>query len=144
MDSMDSVERGPLSPPPAVGLSTREQDEAAGGRGRRIVRLPDGRTALASVRLRAFAGYQRIYAYVNWKVGGRTYSKYVGPAQGSSRQEMLRAAWGLVLARGLLNQSSPSASAAEVRKTKKGRSSRGRPSQVPAVEARRQPRPRKP
>ena len=69
-----------------------EQDEAAGGRKRRKVILPDGGEATASIELK-FLGGRRIYAYLRYIRGRRTVSTYVGEAPGRTRAERLQSAW---------------------------------------------------
>ena len=70
-----------------------EQDRAAGGRERRRLRLDDERVALASVALRVQPNSRRIYAYLRWSVGHKTFEKYLGEVTGSSRPENLAQAW---------------------------------------------------
>lgn len=87
---------------PQPGLSNteraREQDEAAGGRERRLVRLSGDRVALASVALRLLPRTRRIYAYLRWSDSGKTNERYICEVTHSSRRENLGAAWDQVLA----------------------------------------------
>jgi hypothetical protein len=76
-----------------------EQDVTAAGS--RVLQLPEGGTATASIELK-FIGGRRIYAYLRYMTNGKTISRYVGEAPGSSREERLRAAWALAREKGLL------------------------------------------
>ncbi len=79
-----------------------EQDRAAGGREWRLVHLPDGSTATASVRLILFKKARRLYAYLHYKAGGRNVTRYIGQATADDRAEALRIAWELAHERGML------------------------------------------
>lgn len=79
----------------------REQDEAAGGRQRRTMQLPGGRTALASIALRLLPQGRRIYAYLRWSDGGKTHERYVCEVTADSRTANLKAAWLMVTAKRL-------------------------------------------
>lgn len=70
-----------------------EQDRAAGGRDNRIVQLPGGRRATASVELKTLGG-RRIYGYLRYSVENKTRVVYIGEAPGRNREERLRVAWG--------------------------------------------------
>jgi DNA mismatch endonuclease (patch repair protein) len=87
-------------PPPGLSNTerAREQDEAAGGRERRLVRLSEDRVALASVALRLLPRTRRIYAYLRWSDGGKTNERYICEVTHSSRRENLAAAWDQVRA----------------------------------------------
>jgi DNA mismatch endonuclease (patch repair protein) len=93
---------------PRCGLTprqrTREQDEAAGGRDRRLVPLPGGRTALGSVALRVQPDGRRIYAYLRWSDAGRTTERYIGEVGQPTRRGNLAEAWRLTHERGLTGQ----------------------------------------
>jgi hypothetical protein len=79
-----------------------EQDEAAGGRDRRQVRLPGGGSATASIRLKCFPNSRRVYAYLRYSLAGKTVTKYVGDVTAPSRLEALRKAWGLARQKSLV------------------------------------------
>jgi DNA mismatch endonuclease (patch repair protein) len=81
-----------------------EQDEAAGGRERRVVRLSDGGTATASVRLLLFDKARRIYAYLHFSHEGHKISKYIGEATADSRGDALRIGWQTARRKGLLDR----------------------------------------
>lgn len=72
--------------------SSHEQDDAAGGRHQRQVRLADGGTATASIRLRPLG--LRVYAYLRYAHRGQTITRYVGDVTARTRVEALRRAWG--------------------------------------------------
>jgi hypothetical protein len=55
--------------------------------------LPDGRCALASISLRRFPKGRRVYAYLRFKDGSRTVTRYVGQVHESLRADALAAAW---------------------------------------------------
>ncbi len=78
-----------------------EQDEAAGGRERRAVKLSENQAALASVALRLLPRTRRIYAYLRWSEAGKTKERYIGEVTCLSRQENLAQAWDRVHALGL-------------------------------------------
>lgn len=80
-----------------------EQDQAAGDRQHREVRLADGRTSLASVELKRFAKGRRVYAYLRWTENGRTVNRYIGDVTTQSRQNALRRAWKMVHAQGVVS-----------------------------------------
>jgi hypothetical protein len=62
-----------------------EQDEAAGGPGRRVVRTPEGASALGTIGLSRRNGY--VYAYLQWSHGGRMRARYLGWVTEGSRAE---------------------------------------------------------
>ena len=78
-----------------------EQDQAAGGRNLRAVRLPTGGTARGSVALRVQPHSRRIYAYLRWSDAGRTSERYVGEVTQPTREANLASAWRIVHDRGL-------------------------------------------
>ena len=65
--------------------STREQDEAAGGRARRLVELDGGSPATASVELKLLPKSRRVYAYLRYARDGRTANVYIGQVEGVFR-----------------------------------------------------------
>ena len=68
---------------------TAEQEAAAGGRQARKVKLADGRKVLASIRLQPLPN--QVYAYLRYRVGTRTRTRYVGKvALGLGRGAMRR------------------------------------------------------
>jgi DNA mismatch endonuclease (patch repair protein) len=99
---------GPLDPTtykPAKGRpiseARAEQDRAAGGAHRRIVRLAGGGQSRASIDLKHLGG-RRIYAYLRYTEDGRSVARYVGEAPGETREERLAAAWAIARRDGLL------------------------------------------
>src|SRR5437763_5013573 len=78
-----------------------EQDNAAGARANRLVKLSNGRTATASIRLQVFPKGRRVYAYLSFKCEGRNVIEYVGEATAATREEALRKAWTAVAERGI-------------------------------------------
>ena len=81
----------------------REQDEAAGGHECRQLRLADGTIVTASVAARRFARTRtQCYAYIQFKVHGKTVTKYVGRGTADSRAESLRLGWSLLRSRNLV------------------------------------------
>jgi DNA mismatch endonuclease, patch repair protein len=82
-------------PEPGLSPSRRadEQDRAAGGRDRRMVRIADGRVAAGSIALRVQPRRRRIYAYLRWSDNGRTVERYVGEACHGEREANLAEAW---------------------------------------------------
>lgn len=79
-----------------------EQDAAAGGRGRRQVRLPGGGLAMGSIRLKRLPKSRRVYAYLRYSSDGKTITQYVGDATAPTRLEALRMAWKLARQRNLI------------------------------------------
>ncbi len=82
--------------------ATAEQDLSAGAPSRRLVSLPDGRSARASIELKKNPKARRIYANLRYSVDGKTVTKYVGEVSESSRLENLQAAWKIVHAQAML------------------------------------------
>ena len=72
-----------------------QQDEAAGGRGKRAVRLANGKVATASIQLKRFKKGLKVWAYLRYQDGPKTVTKYVGDATAPTRGEALRVAWTL-------------------------------------------------
>jgi len=84
-------------------VGKREQDEAAGGPRRRKLRLTDGTEVVASVAARRYARTpNQCYGYLQFKVAGKTVTKYIGRVTSTSRAESLRLGWQLVRARKLV------------------------------------------
>lgn len=94
-----STYKAPPGRPRAAAVA--EQDAAAGGRSRRHVELADGSRPLGSIELK-FLGGRRVYAYLRYMRAGKTVSRYVGEAEGSTREERLRNAWRSAKSRDLL------------------------------------------
>jgi hypothetical protein len=93
-----------MAPGPSLLERRKEQDVAAGGSGRRVVTLPDGGTARASIELKEFAwGPGRTFAYLRYWTGGKTVAVYVGRVEAPSRPAALAKAWALARSRGLLD-----------------------------------------
>lgn len=87
----DTAWRSPKGRSPAESVA--EQDLAAEGRDQRIIRLPSGRPAVASMALRLQPNGRRIYAYLRWSVDGRTVEKYVGEVAEVDRLANVARAW---------------------------------------------------
>lgn len=98
---------------PPAGLSrlerAAEQDKAAGGRAARAIRLTGGRHAHASIAFRVLRKGRRIYAYLRWSTGGKTYERYVGEVDLDNRAANLAAAWRVAQEAGLLDVDAPNA-----------------------------------
>lgn len=110
-----------------------EQDIAAGGHDRRVIKLRDGRTALASISLRVYKKSRRIRAYLRWSDRGQTRENYLGEVGADTREENLRSAWrlahnqGLTAARGVNHEGArgrPRATSVDVRASMQGNRSR--------------------
>jgi hypothetical protein len=95
------------SRPSPQGSPAAEQDQAAGGRKRREVRLTDEQTAIGSIELKQPSKPRgATYAYLRYSQGGRTVTLYVGKAAADTRAEALSLGWRLAHAKGLLDQRS--------------------------------------
>lgn len=108
-----------------------EQDRAAGGRGRRVVPISEGETAMGSIALRVYPRTRRIRAYLRWSEGGRTRESYVGEVDGDTRAANLVCAWSMAREAGLVREESlpddsmaSSVAAREVMRANKGRDTR--------------------
>lgn len=88
-----------------------EQDVAAGGRDRRLLRRADGSEVVASLYLRVLRMGRRCYAYLRYSAGngqsGKTVEVYVGQVRGTTRDSNLKEGWALAHSRGLLDQRRP-------------------------------------
>jgi DNA mismatch endonuclease (patch repair protein) len=91
--------------PPGRETRSAEQDQAAGGRERRLVSLPSGKVATASITLTRLGGSTALYAYLRVRIGGRDISRYVGAVSADVRDEALAHAWQIVHRQGLLDAS---------------------------------------
>jgi hypothetical protein len=96
-----------MIPPAAREERTREQDIAAGGRGRRRVQFQDGGEATASVVLERFQKNRRVYAYLRFKYQTKNHRLYVGEATALTRSRSLARAWRLVKEKQLLAKPLP-------------------------------------
>jgi DNA mismatch endonuclease (patch repair protein) len=83
--------------------STWEQNKAAGGQERRIVKLPSGRIAMGSVQLLANNRSPSPTALFRFRTWGGTQTISLGPVKGNDRTSRLKEAWKLVHARNLLD-----------------------------------------
>jgi hypothetical protein len=81
-----------LRSPPTHEERVAEQDAAAGGREVRLIRLPTGGAATASILLHRPQG-RRIYGYLRYKHAGRNHRFYVGEVTAPTRAEALRRGW---------------------------------------------------
>jgi DNA mismatch endonuclease (patch repair protein) len=77
---------------------------AAGGRSARKIKLLDGRTATASIRLRHLPKSRRVYAYLRYSVDGHTRTKYAGDATANTREKALKQAWAKAQNDGLMTE----------------------------------------
>lgn len=84
----------------SIAEARQEQDEAAGGVENRTVRLPGDKSPRGSIALKGLG--RRVYAYLRFQSDGRTVTRYVGEAFGSTRAERLESAWRTALDRGLV------------------------------------------
>lgn len=91
-------------PPGTRAEHAAEQDKAAGGRAARAVKLVEGGTATASIRLKHLPKSRRVYAYLRYSVGGKTRTKYVGDATVNTRARALKQAWSLAQSGGLMSE----------------------------------------
>lgn len=91
-------------PPGTRAEHTAEQDKAAGGRAARMVRLLNGRTATASIRLHRLPKSRRVYAYLRYSVDGHTRTKYAGDATAGTREKSLKRAWSQAHDGGLMTE----------------------------------------
>lgn len=82
---------------------SKEQDQAAGGRIRRMVPVEDGQWSTASVELKRLPKGRRIYGYLRYTERGRTVNRYIGEVTSESRQSALRKGWVLAWRKGLLD-----------------------------------------
>lgn len=89
-------------PPGTTSDHAVEQDTAAGGRRRRLVKLATGRSARASIRLKNLPKSRKVYAYLRYSVDGKTITKYVGDATAETRDKALRKAWRVARKKGLM------------------------------------------
>ena len=98
----ESLEASAWRPPPGLSGPQRsaEQDLAAGGRDRRLVRTASGET-LASVYFRRPSG-RRVYGYLRWSDQGRTVERFVCEVDAATRAANLAQAWRTAHQRGLL------------------------------------------
>jgi len=80
-----------------------EQDEAAGGPQRRHLRLEDGTVVVASIAARQYARTPtRRYGYLQFKLRGKTVTKYVGTVTAETQLESIRLGWKLLRSRKLI------------------------------------------
>lgn len=91
-----------LRSPPTRNERVAEQDTAAGGREMRLIHLPTGGAATASILLHRPQG-RRIYGYLRYKHAGRNHRFYVGEVTAPTRAEALRRGWNLAREKGLVS-----------------------------------------
>jgi hypothetical protein len=91
-------------PPGTRSERGAEQDKAAGGLTARQVKLADGRTATASIRLKRLPKSRRVYAYLRYSVDGKTITKYAGDATAKTRERALQQAWNHAQSGGLMTE----------------------------------------
>ena len=70
-----------------------EQDQAAGGRDRRLVLTADRSIRVASVAVRRFPQSNQDYAYLQYKHQSRTVTRYLGNVTAASRAKSLELGW---------------------------------------------------
>jgi DNA mismatch endonuclease (patch repair protein) len=87
---------------PGRAERTAEQDRAAGGPGRRLVDLGDGRTARASIELKVLPRTRRIRAYLRWSDKGKSPAAYLGEVAETTRTRNLTLAWRIAHQQGLV------------------------------------------
>lgn len=85
-----------------VHRSSTEQDRAAGGRDARLVAVDGSAVSRASIELKQYTDNGACWAYLRWSAGGKTFNRYLGRVDGSSRVERLRQGWELARSRGIL------------------------------------------
>jgi len=73
-----------------------------GHREHRLVELPGGGFATASVELKTFGSRRSVYAYLRYQIGPRTKSTYLGEVRSATRLQALKNGWRLARERGLL------------------------------------------
>ncbi len=109
-------------------VANAEQDKAAGGRHRRVVRLPSGETATGSVVLKPSEHNGVIHAHLRWHVDGRTIARSLGSVAKPTRMANLIEGWKIAHSKGLVHEEEAPAeswaSSREVRASMRG--NRGR------------------
>lgn len=81
-----------------------EQNQAVGGAQLRELRLEDGTVVTASVAIRSFKPYKKshqVYGYLQFKVHGKTVTKYIGKVTAATRTDALQIGWHLLRQRKL-------------------------------------------
>lgn len=81
------------------------QDLAAGGVERRKIRVADGTIATASVSVQVFPKGKQHWAYLRFKVDGKTWRKYIGNVTAESHEQSLKLGWELARDRAFLEDS---------------------------------------
>lgn len=117
---------------PRVGRSKAavksEQDKAAGGHHRRVVRLETGETAVGSIVLKPLTRDNMVHAYLRWTVYGRPSSRSLGAVTNTTRAANLAEGWNLARLQGLVHDQAPPpeswASSPEVRASMRGNRNR--------------------
>ncbi|PKO68891.1 MAG: hypothetical protein CVU22_07015 [Betaproteobacteria bacterium HGW-Betaproteobacteria-16] len=71
-------------------------DNGAGGRKRRLLVLADGRTAVVSLSVRTFKRSRQSYGYMQFKIDGKTVTRYVGKVTAEDKSASLKLGWKLL------------------------------------------------
>src|SRR4051794_32838020 len=86
----------------------RDQDVAAGGREKRLLKIANGKIVRASIDLKRLGGHDALgtvyWAYLRYSSRGLTCSEYVGRVEEATRMDRLRRAWELARKKGLLRK----------------------------------------
>lgn len=89
--------------------STEEQDLAAGGHENRLLKLDNGKIVTASVAVRRFSKSQRQrYAYLQYKTGSQTFTKYIGKVTAPSHLQSLIIGWNMLKDKKIIDNPSSS------------------------------------
>jgi hypothetical protein len=73
--------------------STEEQNKAAGGAHRRLLLTQDASTVIASTSIRSFTKSKQLYAYLQFKLNGKTITRYIGNVSAADKATSLGIAW---------------------------------------------------
>lgn len=73
---------------------TEEQNLAAGGNTKRLLRILNGKIVTVSVAVRNTPkNAKNKYAYMHYKTESKTFTKYIGPVGGSTHLESIAIGW---------------------------------------------------
>ena len=74
-----------------------EQNLAAGGNKKRLLRILSGKVVTVSVAVRNFPknGIKK-YAYIQYKTESKTFTKYIGPVGGNTQLESIAIGWNIL------------------------------------------------
>lgn len=80
-----------------MNTSTEQQDLAAGGHGKRLLKIHNGKVVTACVSVRIFPKSQRQrYAYLQFKTQRCTFTKYIGRVTASTHLQSLIIGWNIL------------------------------------------------